>query len=248
MASGDGTTERPTRVILMLVVIALHALFLLAIQHLRMQQRDAIDDGSLVLVDVVRPRPPTPDPKQSPVEPVRTSRRPRSAASEASRVAESAPPVASSSTPPGIDWRGNAARSAERVLASGAGEQYRSFGPKTEGEREVPSIPNIFRDEPKHELGEVGEDAAGDPIVWMSDNCYTTLDKRVQTARDWVKDTPGRFAPAEIMCLFPPIGRREADGTLFEHIKKREEPPVPEVGTEAKPLPARIQEGGVFER
>jgi hypothetical protein len=34
---------------------------------------------------------------------------------------------------------------------------------------------------------------------------------------------------------------------LFEHIKKREEPPVPRAGTETNPLPERVEEG-VLER
>lgn len=38
------------------------------------------------------------------------------------------------------------------------------------------------------------------------------------------------------------LGNRAADGTLFEHIKKPEEPPVPKAGTEMNELPERAEE------
>jgi hypothetical protein len=120
-------------------------------------------------------------------------------------------------------------------------EGYRSFDPRKPSAPGEPTVPSLFDDPPKHKLGDVGSDASGDPVVWMNDYCYTELEKPVQTARDWISAGPGRFAPPKIRCLFP-VGSGPADGTLFEHIKKPEEPPVPKVGTEMNELPERSAE------
>jgi hypothetical protein len=138
-----------------------------------------------------------------------------------------------------VDWRGNAALSAERIVGAAGEQRYRSFGPRKDappGERQ-PASP--FGEPPKHKYGDIGE-VGGDPVVWMNDNCYTELDKRVQTARDWALANPGQFAPPQIKCVGS--GGAAADGKLFDHIKKREEPPVPKAGTEMNELPERRDE------
>jgi len=120
----------------------------------------------------------------------------------------------------------------------------------------------MFDTVPKHKYGDVGE-LGGRPVVWMSENCYTELDPAVRDARDRVLSNSSSFAAPAINCVgsetgqfrlvmpnpssFTPwslnftraIGKREVDGTLFEHIKKPEEPPVPKVGTEMNELPER---------
>jgi len=119
----------------------------------------------------------------------------------------------------------------------------------------------MFREGPKPKYGDVGE-IDGKPVVWMSENCYTELDRLVRDARDAVLN-PGSFAAPAINCVggetgkfrivqpnpssFTPwslnysreLGTRKADGTLFDHIKKPEEPPVPKAGTEMNELPER---------
>jgi hypothetical protein len=96
----------------------------------------------------------------------------------------------------------------------------------------------------------------------MNENCYTTLDKPVQTARDWIITGRAGFAAPAINCIggiggskinlvlvnldsfTPPsinyvdaVGERKANGQLFEHIKKRENPPLPKAGIEMHELP-----------
>jgi hypothetical protein len=139
-----------------------------------------------------------------------------------------------------IDWRSNAARSAQVTVEAAGQERYRSFGPRKETPVGDAQSPSAFAEPPKHKYGDIDE-VGGDPVIWMNDNCYTELDKRVQTARDWVAGNPGQFAPPKIICMAP-IGSGPADGTLFEHIKKREEPPVPKAGTEMNELPERKEE------
>ena len=240
-------SARKDPVLAMVVVLALHVLMLYAIHRARMQERDdrALLDQPLLLVSIpernrVESPPTDREPALSPIE------RRASRANEA-RTVEVDEPQSEPQPRGAINWRANAVRSAEVVAEAGRQEGYRRFGPRKPQPQDEAIAPSIFKEPPKHKLGEEGSDAHGDPVVWISDNCYTTLDKRVQTARDWIKAGPGNFAPAEFECMFS-VGRREPDGTLFEHIKKPEEPPLPKQGTEMNALPERIEEGGVFER
>jgi len=229
----------------MLAVIALHVVFIYAIQRMRSHRIDDVvhSDAPLVMVRVQLPRPPEPEPQRLREQEARVSEPQEPKRPEASSALEAAAPARPTPSPPRqIDWRANAARSAQ-IIAEGSVEPGpRSFGERKQPEPEGAAAPSVFGSEPKHKLGDVGEDGAGDPVVWMSDRCYTTLDKRVQTARDWIKANPGAFAPADINCLLFSVGSREPDGTLFEHIKKREEPPVPKAGTEMNPLPERVED------
>ena len=241
-----GKYERRTQLIGALIVVALHVWLALLVQRMRAREPTQQLDRSLTLViveDPVReePRPPIPEPQ----------RRETPTQSSAATPSPSAPAPALPTSPRGpIDWRANAARSAQLAVEGSTVAPHRSFGPRKEPEPEEPAPPSVFRNtEPRHKLGEVGDDAAGDPVVWINDSCYMTLDKRVQTARDWAKAGSGQFAPAELQCLQWQFGpKQEPDGTLFEHIKKREEPAPPKPGTEMNSLPAQIEAGGVFER
>jgi hypothetical protein len=142
-------------------------------------------------------------------------------------------------TPPReIDWRANALRSAEIVAERGREEKYRSFGPRKEPLPGEAPAPSAFGPGPKHKRGDV-DSIGGDPVVWVNESCYMELDKRVQTARDWVVANPGQFAPPQTRCVGSGAG---PNGELFEHIKRRTEPPVPKAGVTMSELPERAPE------
>lgn len=215
----------------MIIVASLHALLVYVLHRARSAER--LDEGeverALLLVNVnerLRERA-----VDEPIPVIRRERRIQQSAETTSRssssVDESDAHARAQAQPRApIDWRGNALRSAEIVARDNAGEKYRSFGPRKEGQRGEPETPSVFGNGPKHEYGAVGDDVTGDPVVWQSENCYTTLDKRVQTALDWVRGSPGTFASPAIWCVRA-VGRREPDGTLFQHIRPHKEPPVP---------------------
>lgn len=218
-------------------VIALHFVFVIVIERLRQQERDVVVDISLTLVNLEQRARREPQPQREPDEPApRLRNMPPQAASASSSSDESMPQAETS--PRVIDWRANALRSAEVVAAGSVKERYRSFGPKRTKAVDEPAVPSVFGDGPKHELGDIGGDPR-EPIVWLGDRCFLELEKPVQTARDWVVAGSGFFAMPIMRCMNS-LGRSEPNGKLFEHIKKREEPPVPKAGTEMNPLPERI--------
>lgn len=237
-----GTSTTRTRLLALLAVIVLHVLFSYAIQGMRALPRASRGgvDAALVMVRIEPPRVPERVPESARMEvPIAPEQR-ESQRGGGSIEAEQAAFVASS-PPRAIDWRANARRSAQLAVEGGLQEGHRSFGPREKPQPQEAAVPSVFGSGPKHKLGDLDPDAAGDPVVWLNERCYMTLDKQVQTARDWIKEAPGRFAPVGTVCLFS-IGRREPDGTLFEHIRKREEPPVPKAGTEMNALPERADE------
>jgi hypothetical protein len=216
----------------------MHTLLIVLIQRLRPREfENGGLERSLVLVEV----------RKVLVEPPESMQAPRRTSSiefaPSLSLPLAPPPVAipeeTAANPPPIDWRRNALRSAEIVAGRSGGQGYRHFGPREAGKSSGDdSAPSIFPGAPSHRRGDVDGDAHGDPIVWVNRRCYITLDKPVQTARDWTQGQPGQFAPPELRCL-PGSGSGQPDGALFEHIKKREEPPVPKAGTEMNPLPER---------
>jgi hypothetical protein len=153
------------------------------------------------------------------------------------RALEDSPAIEASlpSLPSPINWRANAARSAQVVVEESMQEGHRSFGPREQPDLDARAPESVFGPAPKHMPGEVGEDTYGDPALWLNDSCYQELEKPVQTARDVFTIVP------LVKCVMS-IGKREANGKLFEHLKKREEPPVPRAGTELNELPEREEE------
>jgi hypothetical protein len=237
------STEYPrSRYVASAAVIALHLALLQIAQRVAIQSHEAqahLQDA-LVWLRLDRPLQP-----RRAEQPQRESRdESRADTTRPPAMADESEPVPSSTTPSPprqIDWRSNASRSAQRVVEGASQERYRSFGPRgplPPGETQAPSV---FGDPPKHESGDLDPDATGDTVVWMNDNCYTELDRPVQTARDWVNEAPGQFARPQIRCLSG-VGSGAVDGKLFEHLKKREEPPAPKAGTETNELPERIEQ------
>lgn len=224
----------------MLAVIALHGVLLWAIERARVNRADRSFglDRALILIPVPRPseRKPTVDEasrENAPPAPRQPARETEPAANISEPIAPAVP-----LPPRAIDWRSNAARSAQVVVEKGLEEKYRSFGPRATQPGGDTSPPSAFGPPPKHKAGDV-DTIAGDPIVWLNERCYMELDKPVQSARDWVLANPGSFAAPQIRCEG---GGSAPNGDLFEHIKKREEPPVPKAGTEMNSLPERNEE------
>jgi hypothetical protein len=234
------THDPRSRYIAFAVVVALHLLLLQIAQRISgvaLRLEDEADDALVWLRLDPPPRPverrPTDEPRREPQVDVRAP----------APTPETPQPTQAPTTalpPRQIDWRANAARSAQLAVEAAGQERYRSFGPRKAPPPGEPQSPAVFAEPPKHKYGDIDE-VGGDPVVWMNDNCYTELDKRVQTARDWVAANPGQFSSSQIRCVGG-AGSAAADGKLFEHIKKREEPPVPKAGTEMNELPERKEE------
>ena len=229
------------RYVALAAVIGLHVLLLLIAQRISSVSHpfDAADKALVWLrLDQPVEKPPTPqvaDEKRVPPRNV-PARAPRPIPEEPPRRQ----PTETMPTPPRqIDWRAHAARSAELAVEAAGQERYRSFGPRKEPEPDEAPVPSVFGEPPKHKYGDVAQEG-GDPVVYSNENCYTELDKPVQTARDWVNAGPGSFASPQIRCMF---SGSTVNGNLFEHIKKREEPPIPKAGTEMNELPERVEEG-----
>jgi hypothetical protein len=220
----------------LLAVCVLHALFLHVIQRMRrVESRDALDAPVVMIQQLSRVRE-----LQRPRETERVQERSRE---RIPPVAERAPPVNQSSvpessapiTPPApraIDWHANAVRSAQVIVQGSLDGKSRSFGSPRQPERPARPPQSVFGPGPKHRAGDVGSDTYDDPVVWINDHCYKELEKPVPTARDFFRIMP------LVKCMWP-IGKREPKGKLFEHIRKPEEPPAPQAGTEMNALPER---------
>jgi hypothetical protein len=243
-----------------IAVVVVHALILVIAVQVRRNAAccDRTEDAAMVWLKL------DPLPKQRFEQPARKE-------VEAQSDSRATPPqrnqqpqdAASEPLPPRqIDWQSNAARSAETVVRELVEGQNRSPGAAKDAEQKGSQSPTLFEASPKHRRGEEGKHVNGDPVVWMNENCYTTLDKPVQTARDWIITGQARFAAPAINCVggiggskinlvlvnpdsfTPPsinyvdaIGERQANGRVFEHIRKRQEPPLPKAGTETNELP-----------
>jgi hypothetical protein len=227
-------------VLAMLAVVTLHALLLWAIERARTNRVDrSVElDRALILIPVRRASMPERAAESTPREDAAPDPRPLTPRPAPVTNAPVLIPPVTPTPPRAIDWRANAARSAQVLVERGLEEKYRSFGPRVQQPGEAPSPPSVFGEPPKHKAGDV-DTIAGDPIVWLNERCYMELDKQVQSARDWVLANPGSFAPPQIRCEG---GGSAPNGDMFEHIKKREEPPVPKAGTEMNPLPERKDE------
>lgn len=231
------------RYVALAAVIALHLALLLMAQRIANIASRVTDvaDHALIWLQIDRPEPPR-ERTQVPLPKLSTPRAEVIAPTlpnEPNDAIESEP---TRPLPPRlIDWRANAARSAEKIVGSTGQPSHRSFGSRTPQQQVEAEPPSMFPDPPKNRSGDVDKDAGGDPIVWTNNNCYTELDKLVQTARDWVNAGPGSFSGPQIRCI---ARGTVGNDTMFDHLKKREEPPVPKAGTEMNALPERVESSG----
>jgi hypothetical protein len=114
---------------------------------------------------------------------------------------------------PPIDWRASGEKSVNTAIASIIrDESYRPLGPQEKKPSyELPPAPSIFR-QPKHQLGDVGEDPMGRTAVWHSEHCYTVLEEPI-TPRPSA-DIPG---VNPMKCLWP---RKKPRDHLFDHLRR----------------------------
>jgi hypothetical protein len=112
------------------------------------------------------------------------------------------------------NWGGSAAAAVqsavEEVLRR---EGYRRFG-RTQDAPKQQNLPSPFAPPPKHHLGMIDDDEPGVTLVWLSDNCYIKIDKFVSARATDLQRIP--------RCVVP-LGRKEARGDLFEHMKQEGE-------------------------
>ena len=126
----------------------------------------------------VQPDEATPSPSDEPVD--RAVDREQQASS-----ARDEQDVTATPTPPRqIDWGAHAAFNARRAVEESVTERHRYFGPRRPSPEPEPEPPSVFEEERKV-LGEIGEDALGDPVVKLNKYCYQELEKNVPTARDY---------------------------------------------------------------
>lgn len=106
------------------------------------------------------------------------------------------------------DWKQSGADAA----ADAAGKSYRALGPRPiDPQVKAPRSP--FKPPPKHKLGELGEDALENPVLWLSENCYVRFENRKAPPGDPFANIP------MTLCTFP-LGKLEPRGDLFEHLRK----------------------------
>lgn len=213
-------------VVLIVIVAHIALLFLLS----QRQRRETSDARSMQLVFIpqrdvsVAPRVPS-----IPLHPKQTS--PRRIENPFAAV----PSNDSQLSKPPVDWHasGNAAAS-DAVAEQLRKESYRNFGAPKRDPVEV-SAPSVF-EEPKHKAGDIENDQAnGIARVYHSEHCFTQLD--YPTLKD-----PGEELKSKInlpRCMYD-VGKKAADGDLFEHLKKEQPLPGLKVGTKPDPLPERI--------
>ena len=137
------------------------------------------------------------------------------------------PPSPTSITQPRTNWQDAGRFYARKAIEEARTEHYRNLGAdKAPPAPAEPQVPPLF--EAKQSVfGQIGEDAMGNPIMKLSENCYRELPKRVQTAGDYSgMDAVAKANQSMIKCSFK-IGSREARGDLFEHLKDQSPEPSP---------------------
>jgi len=226
-----GRIEPKTRIVAWLAVAALHGVFLAIAYHIRSSSPNEPerDDDALVWIDVMRPLispPPIAMPRGQRIDSAPSAK----SLPEHIEPDMATPARAPAPTPPRqIDWQSNAARSAQAIVEASVQERYRSFAPREQA-ASARTPPGVFGDGPNSTYGVAGEDAYGDPALWLDDNCFAELEKPVQTARDV-------FTIVSLTKCYLSLGKREANGKLFEHIKRPAAPSVPKAGTQMHELP-----------
>lgn len=211
-----------------LIVIVAHLILLRLLSH--RQRREHASDTSMQLVLIperVSPQAPPPSSKPLPSQPGNRTR--------ANPNAPSTSIQGPQPSTPSIDWHASATAAASNAVAKQLQEKsYRNFGaPKRD--RVETSAPSIF-EEPKHKAGDIENDQRnGVTRVYHSEHCFTQLD--YPTLKD-----PGEELKPKInlpRCMYD-VGKGEADGDLFKHLKK--EHPLPELkhGTHPEPLPEAV--------
>lgn len=167
----------------------------------------------------VAPRPITHDPVEPSVLP----------------VVEQAPD--SAITQPAPDWEGSA-REVARAVGGGPGR--RRLGPEPEEEpgqlKSQRPPPSVF-ERPLPRVGTTVTSPEGETILWVSDNCYISLESRSLTMQDFHKARQG------VRRCQIGVGKKKARGDLLDPIKKPPKP-LPEPRPQEQQEPGCRPEGG----
>lgn len=120
------------------------------------------------------------------------------------------------------DWYGDARAAAE---ALGKSSERRRLGPGPEREHRLKSAPDgpppLF-EQPLPRVGTTVTTAQGETILWISDYCFISLSSTSLTMQAIHEGRRG------VRTCIIPIGKREARGDLFDHLKKKPPPVNPE--------------------
>jgi hypothetical protein len=212
-----------------LIVVLVHIVLLLILAY--RQRRESVDESSMQLVLVPIEAPPREEVPALKAAIERSAKENHVGTNE--RALEPSKSVPSA---PSIDWHASAATAADDAIAKHLREErYRNFGPRKPTPVE-PEPPSIFKT-PKHQAGDIERDELGGVArVYHSEHCFTEL--AFPTLRE-----PGGSSDAASRINFPrcmyPVGKAEASGDLFDHLKKARPWPNIKPGTETGPLPER---------
>lgn len=128
-------------------------------------------------------------------------------------------------TPPSVlprDWYGDA-RAAVDAMRGSPGR--RRFDPAPGREHKLKSAPDgpppLF-EQPLPRVGTTVTTAQGETILWVSDYCYISLSSTSLTMQAIHEGRRG------VRTCIIPVGKREARGDLFDHLKKKPPPGNPE--------------------
>jgi hypothetical protein len=117
--------------------------------------------------------------------------------------------------PPAPDWSISGAIAAQALVEDlERARSYRPLGPSPKPAERPGKPPSIYTT-PKHQLGDAELDPLNQDIVWHSDRCYTELGKPVTPRVDARQGFPNLRK-----CRLIGIGKKEARGDLFEHLKR----------------------------
>lgn len=214
MAATEFTHDRAVRSAILALVAVAHLVALLLMPWL--EKRD-MDRGSaapskllLISLPYLESKPATPRPRLTPVPVTSTAPRLAPLADEATGI-----PV-SQSAPPLPDWNQSGAQAAIEAVQP---DDFRALGPNTAREEPKQKAPRSpFVEPPRHKWGDMDEDAERNPIMWLSNNCF-------QRPRNLRAQPGDPFAAVPMtFCSFA-VGKREARGDLFEHLRKTPQDP-----------------------
>ena len=220
------------------VVLGAHGLFALLLSQVR-QARRSQDDNHLIWLRLESPRE-QPSPPPPPPTPQARERVRESAPATLPAPALPAPSEPADTAPRQIDWAAAAAGEARRAAQGDDANGYRSFGPRKHGAPPEVGAPTIF-EAPKHQLGEQGVDAFGDPIVWLTEHCYKELPRLITTARDLPAERPLALFKCQYVA-----GKSAPRTDLFDSLKRDRPLPAPKPGS-AIELPERMDPAGQSE-
>ena len=119
------------------------------------------------------------------------------------------------------DWFADA-----RAVAGAIGKEptYRKFGetPKAPPGRPKEVFPPSIWEKPLERVGKAYRTPDGEQILWVSDHCWISLGTQSLTMADFHKARSG------IRRCNIGLGRREARGDLFDHLKRPKPDPLKE--------------------